>query len=49
MTNWILASAAALRLNTGVLASAATSHCVACCQHLAKVYDQAHPRAKKKG
>src|SRR5690606_32496108 len=22
--------------------------CCACCQHLAKIYDQAHPRARKK-
>jgi site-specific recombinase XerC len=29
-------------------AYAATSRFAACCQHLAKVYDAAHPRAKKK-
>ncbi len=30
------------------LAFVATSRYAACCQHLAKVYDAAHPRARRK-
>lgn len=37
-----------LNVRTRTLAFAATSRYAACWQHLAKVYDAAHPRAKKK-
>jgi site-specific recombinase XerC len=48
--SWILAAAGLTALTFAKLTSAcaATSRCAACCQHLAKVYDQAHPRARRK-
>jgi len=40
--------ASRLTLAELALAFAATSRGAACCQHLAKVYDAAHPRARRK-
>ena len=47
---WILAAAGLMALTFAALtlAFAATRRDAACCQHLAKIYDAAHPRARRK-
>jgi site-specific recombinase XerC len=48
--NWILAAAGLTALTFAALTSAcaAARRAAACCRHLAKIYDAAHPRAKRK-